>query len=89
MDLSNYDGILIEFNNYGYTNDATCISREYIKIGEELCGGYTNDVNTAGGRRIKVTSTEIIIKDAVQWIQIGNGYMTPTKIYGVKGDLLP
>lgn len=85
LDLSNFDGVIIEGNSY--TSSADKGFREYIKIGETKCGGRLNLSNTAGGSRpFTVTNTGVSVGNSMADEGLNNNMSIPTKIYGVTGQ---
>lgn len=87
LDLTDYDGILIEYRRY--TSNPTITSRCYINKGETLYGAGLSTYPAAMVRKTTVNNNNVVFDSGIESAITNNNGAIPTRIWGVKGVFIP
>ena len=91
LDLTNYAGVLIEFNSANdqlFLATKSYLSKSDIIKTDYFGAGHKSGTAGAGGRNYSINDSGVTFTDAYWLNQISNNAMIPTKIYGVKSYLV-
>lgn len=85
LDLSEYAGVIVEFNaNTNTSNYQTCTRVFCKKSDPEYFGGGAVPASGALGRTLRITNEGVFFGNGFSAASTTNGTAIPTKIYGVK-----
>lgn len=85
LDLTNYTGVIVEFNANTNTSNYTTCTRVFCKKNDpEYFGGGAAPAGGALGRTLRITDEGVFFGKGFLTNSVANGNAVPIKIYGVK-----
>lgn len=84
LDLTEYAGVIIEFNRSGSSDAQTFANRSFIKKGETGLGGGNTASTTSASRNVSCSNTGVTFEGGYSGTEANNNAVIPTKIYGVR-----
>lgn len=84
LDLTDYAGVIVEFNRSASSDAQTFANRSFIKKGETGLGGGNTVAVTAASRNVSCSNTGVTFEGGYSGTTANDNAVIPTKIYGVK-----
>lgn len=84
LDLTDYAGVIVEFNRSSSSDAQTFANRSFIKKGEEGLGGGNVVSAIPASRNVSCNDAGVTFGEGYSAGESNNNTIIPTKIYGVK-----
>ena len=84
LDLTEYAGVIVEFNRTSSSDAQTFANRSFIKKGETGLGGGNTVAVTPASRNVSCSNTGVTFEGGYSGTNPNDNAVIPTKIYGVK-----